>query len=161
EREAEEAVLDSVLLNALAEACGLAERVHVPLFSEETVQVEALTSVDLVRSLLRGEVPAFCAGMDGRLSRAAPAPVALPPGAFNPVHEGHWLLAETASRLLGLPVVFELCVTNVDKPPLPAAEIRRRLQQFTWRIPVWVTRAPLFGDKASLFPGVVFVVGVD
>lgn len=161
DRGAEEDVLDSVLLNALAEACGLTERVPVNLFSEEIVRREATTPADLVSSLLRGELAAFCAGMDGWLSRDAPRPVALLPGAFNPVHEGHWLLAETASRLLGLPVVFELCVTNVDKPPLPAPEIRRRLRQFTWRMPVWVSRAPLFRDKASLFPGAVFVLGVD
>jgi nicotinic acid mononucleotide adenylyltransferase len=82
-------------------------------------------------------------------------------GAFNPAHEGHWLLAHVASALLGTPVVFELSATNVDKPALPVEEIRRRLQQFTWRLPLWVTRAPTFAEKASLFPGVVFVVGAD
>jgi hypothetical protein len=161
QREEEEAVLDSVLLNALAEACGLTERVPVPLLSEESVQIEAEAPTDLVRSLLSGELPAFYADVDGRLSRDAPRPVALLPGAFNPVHEGHWRLAATASRLLSTPVGFELSVTNVDKPTLPAAEIRRRLQQFTWGKPVWVTRAPTFAEKASLFPGVVFVVGAD
>jgi hypothetical protein len=161
QREAEEAILDAVLLNALAEAYGITERVPVPLLPEETVQVEAQLPADPVRSLLKSELLAFCAEVDGRLSRDAPRPAALLPGAFNPVHEGHWGLAAAASRLLGTPVVFELSVTNVDKPAPPPPEIRRRLQQFTWRMPVWVTRAPKFTDKASLFPGVVFVVGAD
>jgi hypothetical protein len=149
------------LLNALAAACGVRERVPVVLLSDESVQVETEAPADLVSSLLTGELPAFCATVDGRLSRDARRPSALLPGAFNPVHEGHWALADAASRFLGTPVVFELSVTNVDKPPLPAAEVRLRLRQFTWRGPLWITRAPTFADKASLFPGVVFVVGAD
>ena len=57
--------------------------------------------------------------------------------------------------------MFELSVTNVDKPALPSAEICRRLRQFTWRTEVWVTRAPTFAEKASVFPGAIFVVGAD
>ena len=170
EREAEEAVLDSILLNALAEAVDLTERMPVPLLAEEMVQVESQPSADLVSLLVRGELPAFCAEPDGRLSRpltqpsppnspggrglgegAAP-PAAVLAGAFNPAHEGHWLLASVASRILGTPVAFELSATNVDKPPPSVAETRRRLQQFTWGPPVWVTRAPTFTEKATLFP---------
>jgi hypothetical protein len=162
QREAEETVLDAVLLNALAEACGLAERVPVPLLADEAIHVEGSPATDLVSFLLRSELPAFYVAVDGQMFREAPErPSALLSGAFNPVHEGHWRLAEVVSRLLGIPVRFELSVANVDKPPLPAAEIRRRLRQFTWRIPVWVTNAPTFVDKAALFPGTVFVVGVD
>jgi nicotinic acid mononucleotide adenylyltransferase len=134
--------------------------------------MEAWQPTDFVSSLLRGELPAFYAGVDGMMSRDVPgsasegAKTALPalallPGAFNPVHEGHWKLTDVASRLLGCPVAFELSVVNVDKPGLPATEIRRRLQQFTWRMPVWVTNAPTFTKKAALFPGAVFVVGAD
>jgi hypothetical protein len=35
------------------------------------------------------------------------------------------------------------------------------LRQFNGRHAVWLTRAATFADKASLFPGAVFVVGVD
>jgi hypothetical protein len=171
QREAEEAVLDSVLLNALAETVGVTQRVPVPLLTGEMVQVESQPSADLISLLVRGELPAFCAEPDGRLSGmdggtlptcpTAARPAAVLAGAFNPVHEGHWLLASVAARILGMPVAFELSATNVDKPPLAVAEIRRRLQQFTWGLPVWVTRAPTFAEKASLFPGTVFVVGAD
>jgi hypothetical protein len=70
-------------------------------------------------------------------------------------------LADIASKLLGKQVAFELSVLNVDKPALTASEIRRRLQQFSWRAPVWVTRTPTFAEKAALFPGAVFVIGAD
>ena len=161
DREAEEAVLDSVLLNTVAEASGLAERVPVSLLPDETVQTEAKATNDPLSSLLSGDLPVLYVEVDGRMCREVPRPAALLPGAFNPVHEGHWKLADIASRLLGASVLFELSAINVDKPALPVAEIRRRLQQFTWRMPVLVTRAPTFAEKASLFPGAVFVVGAD
>jgi hypothetical protein len=83
------------------------------------------------------------------------------PGSFNPLHAGHVALAETAAALTGFPAAFELTIVNADKPPLPAEEVRRRLTQFTWKAPLWLTRAPTFAAKAELFPGAVFVVGAD
>jgi hypothetical protein len=160
DREAEEAILDAILLNALTEAMDIAERVPLALLPDEAVQVEA-SATDPVHALLRNEVATVCAEIDGRLTRDASRPAALLPGSFNPVHEGHLRLASVAAAELGGPVAFELSVTNVDKPPLVHEEIRRRLQPFAWRAPVWLTRAPTFVEKASLFPGVVFVVGAD
>jgi hypothetical protein len=91
----------------------------------------------------------------------ATRPEALLPGAFNPVHAGHWALAQAAAELLGRPVAFELSLLNVDKPELAATEVRGRLSQFAGQAPVWLTRAPHFIDKAQLFAGAVFVVGAD
>jgi hypothetical protein len=161
DREAEEAVLDAVLLNALAEALGVPERLAVGLLPGEEVQVEVEGVPDLLAALLRGEVAAVCAAGDGRLSATAPRPAALLPGSFNPIHHGHGELARSAARLLGGSVAFELSVVNADKPPLGVEEVRRRLAQFTWQGSVWLTRAPTFVEKAALFPGVVFVVGAD
>ena len=64
-------------------------------------------------------------------------------------------------RELGVPVHFELSVTNADKPELPRDEVERRLAQFTGVAPVWLTRAATFEAKAALFPGAAFVLGWD
>jgi hypothetical protein len=88
-------------------------------------------------------------------------PRALLPGSFNPVHAGHWSLAEVASRLLGVPVAFELSLHNVDKPDLTSADVERRVRPFAGKADVWLTRAATFVHKARLFPGAVFVVGAD
>jgi nicotinamide mononucleotide (NMN) deamidase PncC len=160
DREGEEAVLDAVLLNALADMAGISQRVPSGLFSQETLQIES-TAGDLLSALVRGEIDLVCVLPDGRLSQEELRPVALLPGSFNPVHDGHWQLAELAAVRLGGPVGFELSVVNVDKPPLTVAEIRRRVHQFAWRSPVWLTRAPTFVQKAALFPGVHFLVGFD
>lgn len=90
-----------------------------------------------------------------------PAPLALLPGSFNPLHHGHVELARAAAARLGVPVAFELSVRNVDKPDLDVAETDRRTAQFAGVGPVWVTRAATFAEKAELFPGTAFVVGYD
>lgn len=98
---------------------------------------------------------------DGTTPDDHPRPAAVLPGSFNPLHHGHRLLAEVAERRLGLPVHFELSVSNVDKSDLADDELTRRLTQFVGVAPVWVTRAATFAAKADLFPGVVFVLGFD
>lgn len=89
------------------------------------------------------------------------APRVLMPGAFNPLHEGHRAMAQLASARLGADVAFELCVRNVDKPPLNYLTIAKRLAQFTTSDTVYLTSLPTFIAKARQFPGVTFVVGVD
>ena len=99
---------------------------------------------------------------DGRMSTGdSVRGVAVLPGSFNPLHSGHERLAEVVSGQLGVEVVFELSVVNVDKPPLPEAELRRRLRQFRDRARVALTRAPTFVEKTRLFPGCTFVIGWD
>jgi nicotinic acid mononucleotide adenylyltransferase len=160
DREAEEAIVDAIILNALAEAVGVAARLRLPLLPDEVVQVEA-TPPDLVAALVQNQLAALCVQIDGRISRTAALPAAMLSGSFNPMHEGHWRLAEVAAAKFGGPVAFELSATNVDKPSLTVEEVRRRLEQFSWRAVVWATRASTFQEKATLFPGVTFIVGVD
>jgi hypothetical protein len=161
DREGEELVLDLVLLNLLAEALGVPDRLAVPLLPGEEILAESTAESGGLGGLLAGNVRALRAERDGQFRVDAPAPALLLPGSFNPVHEGHCVLAETAARLVGRPALFELSVVNADKPPLTAEEVRRRLVPLAWRAPVWLTRAPTFAEKADLFPGAVFVVGVD
>jgi len=155
-------------------ACRVAGQVSVPLLEGEAIERELVESDDPLSIFLRPEadeppglsrrsavVGALRVDIDGRLNAAVPKPGLLLPGSFNPLHEGHLELADAASHLVGLPVAFELAVVNADKPPLGVEEVRRRLQQFTWRAPLWLTHAPTFEEKARLFPGAVFVVGAD
>jgi len=161
DREGEEKLLSEVLLNALAEACHIPERLEPAFLPGEQLNRESVALTGPLENFLDGKLPAVCVEADGRLCTTASAPAALLPGAFNPVHAGHWGMAAAVERRTGLPVAVELSVTNVDKPPLRPEEVRRRLAQFAWHLPVWLTRAPTFAEKAVLFPGVVFVVGAD
>jgi hypothetical protein len=116
---------------------------------------------DPLSAFIAGQSAAVCARADGRIHVADAKPQVLLPGSFNPLHAGHVGLARVAAELLHAPAAFELTVVNADKPPLSMEEVRRRLAQFTWVAPVWLTRAPTFREKAELFPGAVFVIGAD
>jgi cytidyltransferase-like protein len=105
--------------------------------------------------------PLFVA-LDGAVSGEVEASgLAVLPGSFNPLHDGHRRLAETAAELSGREVLFELSVANVDKPSLTEAEVRRRLAQFEGGARVVLTRAPRFVEKARALPASVFVLGWD
>ncbi len=86
--------------------------------------------------------------------------VCLLPGSFNPPHEGHHQIAAIAAEKTGRPVVYELSITNVEKPPLDFIELRDRLAALD-APRVLLTRAPRFVEKARLAPGCVFAVGAD
>jgi Cytidylyltransferase-like len=161
DREGEEAILDGVLLNALAETFGIPERLPLALLPGETVQVENVPANETLARLYRGETGCLCAGVDGELSETMEHPPLLLPGSFNPVHEGHLRMAAAASKLAGLPVAFEIGVENIDKPALIVEDVCRRLAQFRGKFPVWLSRAPAFVRKAPLFPGTIFVLGHD
>ena len=120
-----------------------------------------------IARLLDGEVAAVLCQSEGRrepVERAAvagAAGLAVLPGSFSPLHYGHRELARVAGEITGLEGVYELSVVNGDKPPLAAAEIRRRAAQFAGQSRLVLTRARTFREKADLFPGSVFVIGWD
>lgn len=91
----------------------------------------------------------------------ATRPRLLVPGSFNPLHDGHWGLASAAATLIGQAPAFELSRANVDKPELCDDEVARRGAQFAGRAEVWITHAPRFFEKASLFPQAAFAIGAD
>jgi hypothetical protein len=126
----------------------------------ETV-VAAGAAVDTIDQLLVGEIDRVTVQPDGQMTLSAPQPFVLFRGSFNPMHEGHVLLARVAEELRQQPLAFEISVTNVDKPPLAGETVRHRLAQFAWKSPVELTRAPTFVEKSRLFPGTTFVVGAD
>ena len=81
-------------------------------------------------------------------------------GSFNPLHAGHAELRRAAEHYLGKPIACELPIINADKPALDVATVFQRGCQFE-DVPLAVTTAATFAEKAVLFPGSVFVMGVD
>jgi hypothetical protein len=159
DRSGEEEIVDQIILNALAESFGIQERLAPLLFAGETLEIDKTDHAGTARAFFRGDLSAVCVQLDGQVTKERSRPAVLVPGAFNPLHDAHCLLKEVAEHLG--PAGFELSITNVDKAPLSHEEVRRRVEQFTWKAPVWLTRAPTFFEKATIFPGVVFAVGAD
>jgi hypothetical protein len=111
---------------------------------------------DALDRLIAGDLPYVLVGSDGFSDQTI-----LMPGSFNPLHKGHKGLLRTAERATHRKGIFELSVTNVDKPPLDIIEVERRLLQLKGIHSVVLTCAPTFAEKAELFPGAWFALGYD
>ena len=162
DRTAEEDLVSRAIVLWLARACGIAAPSPRSLLDADEHYAETVVAaVDAIDRLLAGELDRVTVQPDGQMMRSAPQPSVLFPGSFNPMHEGHVLLARVAEELRQQPLAFEISVTNVDKPPLAGETVRRRLAQFAWKSPVELTRAPTFLEKSRLFPSTTFVIGAD
>ena len=162
DRAAEEDVVSRAIILSLAIACGVAGPSPRSLLdADEHFSENVGATVDSIDQLLAGEFNRVTVQPDGQMVLSAPSPLLLLPGSFNPLHEGHVLLARVAEELRQQPLAFEISVTNVDKPPLAGETVRHRLTQFAGKWPVELTRAPTFVEKSRLFPGTTFVIGAD
>ncbi|NUQ63398.1 MAG: hypothetical protein HUU20_13045 [Pirellulales bacterium] len=158
-RAEEEELVCRLVLNAVAEACGLEARLDPGLRETEHVERSAVVAPRPWRDLLLGLTERVHQG--GRAGSADTEVRAVFPGAFNPLHAGHRGMARIAEEILSTPVEFEISILNVDKPPLDYHEIELRTRQFLAEESVWLTRSPTFEEKSRLFPGATFVVGSD
>jgi hypothetical protein len=157
----EEQLLSQLLILAIAKASGIAATVPLDTLAAEHVETAREAAADPIARLLDGGARTVLVAPDGTLAADQPVTGGLLSGSFNPLHAGHERLAQAAAATLGLPVTFELPILNADKAPLGYAEIERRLEQFRWRYSVVLSHAALFVEKATLFPGCVFVLGYD
>lgn len=160
DRPGEEDLVARAIVLCLARACGVAAPSPETLLGSGDTHARS-AAPSPIDELLTGRIARLTVTPDGQLARSCPSPAALLPGSFNPRHEGHVRLARVAAEIVGAPVHFELAVLNVDKPPLAADEVRRRIAQFAWTATVELTRAPTFIEKSRLFRDVTFVVGAD
>ncbi len=158
-RTEEERLVRAMVLNAVAEASGLDDRLALELVEDEHVESSHAEAPPPWRDLLLGRTEAVACG-ETAVSWGQPAR-AIFPGAFNPMHRGHRRMAEIARERFGLAVEYEISIQNVEKPPLDYYEIQRRLEQFAPGETVWLTRASKFVEKAGLFAGATFIVGAD
>jgi hypothetical protein len=161
DRAGEEGLVSDLLLNALAEACGLAETLALPLGPGDEWEATTYDIAPIADRLYDGAIPYFGIHADGYVRTTDAHPVVVLSGSFNPLHAGHTRLAEVAASILGRPVAFEISAANVDKPPLPEQVLLERLGQFAGRYPVFASNAPTFIDKSRLYRGATFVVGFD
>lgn len=157
-RRQEEDLVSRIFLNLVAEGSQLSCRLESGLMPEEELVLQATDARPAWRDLIMGATDLI---REGDAPERGDGPRIIFPGAFNPMHEGHLGMASLARAMFDMPVEFEISILNVDKPMLDYHEIERRLDQFAADQTVWLTRAARFEEKAQLFPGTLFLVGVD
>jgi len=158
-REEEERLAGRLLMNAAAEACGVARRLVLDLLEGERVETSRAEAPRPWQDLLLGRIEPICAKPGA--TPEGETPRAVFPGAFHPLHDGHRRMMQIAKEIVGQPPAAELSILNVDKPPLDYIEIEHRLEQFPAETAVYLTRAAGFEAKSRLFPGATFIVGAD
>jgi nicotinamide mononucleotide (NMN) deamidase PncC len=158
DRGGEEDLVARLILSLLADSVAVDARIEVPLLASERIRCQAKCAPAVWQQLLLGQRDAV---RHGPPVQAAAGRRVIFPGAFNPRHAGHRTMAQIAQSLLNAPVEHEISIENVDKPALDYVEMDRRVGYFSPDETVWLTRAPLFTDKARLFPQATFVVGAD
>lgn len=161
DRPGEEDLCSRMVLNLLARASGIEDGLALELTAAESPRYSTVAHPSPIAQLLAGEVSHVLVHPDGTMAPEEGFEGVLFPGSYQPLHRGHTELAETASRMTGQPVAYEISVFNVDKPPLSEAEIMARLEQFRGHGMVSLTSQPTFHGKARLFPGSAFVIGWD
>ncbi len=160
-RSGEEQAGSRILLNMLAAACGIDDRLGLDLRESESVVERDEPVGDLLADLIANHARAVTVAADGQQALGAPSGVAVLAGSFDPLHEGHRQLVGVAEELTGRAAVYEISVTNVEKPPLARALLDARIAQLRGVATVVVTRAPTFDEKSALIKDAVFVVGHD
>ena len=135
-RAEEEDITAALLLNLIAAASAVEGRLEVPLTEAERLRSEQIVASEELQQLLAGQVRLVRLGN----TDSGETPPAIFSGAFDPLHDGHRKMAETAGRWLGCAVDFELSILNVDKPPLDFMAIDRRARQFSAGQTLWLTR---------------------
>ncbi|KAL3139080.1 hypothetical protein ABBQ32_005876 [Trebouxia sp. C0010 RCD-2024] len=170
DRLGEDAVASKLMLNALAAACGMPTDSHTDiglLPDSEHVQEEVTEMADPVKALLEGKVQTVEFSNGNVVVDAPRSSRVYMAGSFNPLHDGHrGMLAaalETRQAEQGRSEgCYEMSVGNADKGMLPIDEIKKRVQPFVdENLPIVLTQAPLYPDKAEIFRNSTFVLGYD
>ena len=173
DREHEESIVARSIINMIASACGLDIIITdgTGLSSHERPQVRRIQVIGAISDMLlhgnsSNRIPS-CVRISGQESDSHHSHRIIFSGSFDPCHKNHVEMARIASRKYGLPVNFEISLLNVDKPPIDYLSLEDRISSIkAWHDPdfmgdIFVTNAPLFAEKAIIFPDSTFIVGAD
>ncbi|KAH7316156.1 hypothetical protein KP509_21G080500 [Ceratopteris richardii] len=163
-REKEDFVASQILIKALASSSCV--NIDIPIDIQGTEKLmETQTHLDeasQIRELIEGRICMLPYTYGAGFASDDNSRRVILSGSFNPLHEGHLKLMDTACSMIGGVPIFEISVVNADKPPLSFDEIKSRAAQFEAAgKTVIFTSQPYFFKKAELFPNSTFVVGAD
>ena len=161
DRSTEDQITSRAILSLMYEVAGLENNIEMNLFEDDKfIRYSRLEF--MIDELFQGKKDYIFVDPSGLVSDCLDFSGILIPGSFNPLHQGHIGMMKSGSKVLkDSHVLFELSISNVDKPDLDKKELMRRIRQFQGLSGIIITRSPMFVEKSKLFPGCKFIVGID
>jgi len=160
-RVEEEELVSSLIVQYIEEKLTGNSGLSMELNELESVSIEETEFSSDLDSLMNGHISSITSSGSDLVGLDKSFKGGILSGSFNPIHKGHIELSKFASGILGVPVAFEISVTNVDKSPLQPGEVKKRVSQFEKSETVILTCAPLFVEKSSIFKNSTFIIGND
>ena len=160
-RVEEEELVSSLIVQYIEEKLLGNSTLSVELNELESVSIDETEFSSDLDSLMGGHISSITSAGSDLVGLDKSFEGGILSGSFNPIHQGHIELSKLASGILGVPVAFEISVTNVDKSPLQPGEIKNRVSQFEKSETVILTCAPLFAEKSGIFKNSTFIIGSD
>jgi len=160
-RVEEEELVSSLIVQYIEEKLTGNSGLSMELNELESVSIEETEFSSDLDSLMNGHISSITSSGSDLVGLDKSFKGGILSGSFNPIHKGHIELSKLASGILGVPVAFEISVTNVDKSPLQPGEVKKRVSQFEKSETVILTCAPLFAEKSSIFKNSTFIIGND
>ena len=160
-RVEEEELVSSLIVQYIEEKLLDNSTLSVELNELESVSIDETEFSSDLDSLMGGHISSITSAGSDLVGLDKSFEGGILSGSFNPIHQGHIELSKLASGILGVPVAFEISVTNVDKSPLQPGEIKNRVSQFEKSETVILTCAPLFAEKSGIFKNSTFIIGSD
>jgi nicotinic acid mononucleotide adenylyltransferase len=158
-RVEEEWINAVAILQAIATARGAVAMPNNHLTGTDLISTESSAKPNQALSdVVLGTSPFYFSGNEPLTS-----PMVICSGSFNPLHEAHITLLKLGEKITDLRGIFELSITNVDKPPLDFIEIEKRMSQFESKsLPLILTNQPRYFGKMEIFAkDSYFVMGSD
>ena len=127
DREVEEQFASNLIIRALGDACGVTEGNWIKELGYDTsflVSSEDAVGSYTAQGVMHGLQPIACPKKlddEFKFLEVGTKHVVFP-GSFNPRHDGHKEIVEIAYEALERPVLYEISVTNTDKPPIDFVE---------------------------------------
>jgi len=161
DRASQDNITSLAILSLMYEVVGLQSKIEFNLSNQDKL-IRYSKLEDILEGFLQGKKEYIFVDSSGLASDYLNFEGGIISGSFNPLHQGHIGMMESGSKVLkDTDVIFELSISNVDKPDLDRKELIRRISQFEGLSGIIITHAPMFIEKSRLFPGCKFIVGID